>query len=34
MVFFSRVLNDSRRIAPHAVRIGLLCILAAVLTPA
>ena len=34
MVFLSRVLNHSRRIAPHAVRIGLLCMLAAVLTPA
>ena len=34
MVFFSRVLDDSRRIALHAVRVGLLCMLAAALTSA
>ena len=31
MVFSSRLLNDLRRTAPHAVRVGLLCLLAAVL---
>ena len=34
MVFSSRLLNDLRRTAPHAVRVGLLCLLAAVLAPA
>ena len=31
MVFSSRLLNDLRRTAPHALRLGLLCLLAAVL---
>ena len=31
MVFSSHVLNDLRRTAPHAARVGLLCLLAAVL---
>ena len=30
MVFSSRVLNDLRGTAPHALRVGLLCLLAAV----
>ena len=34
MVFPSRLLNDLRRTAPHAPRVGLLCLLAAVLAPA
>ena len=31
MVFSSRLLNDLRRTAPHAARVGLLCLLASVL---